>query len=214
MPPLPLPRLSLESRTLSLAVRLGMRPTLPLPPQRPPYRMRRTESPSHSCGAWSSARSSTRPRTNSTSAPSSSSRLHSPLNMHARRPGKYLAVDCEMVGVGLDGAESALARVSLVNFHGVVLMDEFVRPRERVVDYRTQFSGIRPADMVNGALLFFFELLVASAWAYCEREQRNRSRRCRRRLRICSRTVSSSDTRCITISRCALICVQAPLASS
>ncbi|OJT14747.1 RNA exonuclease 4 [Trametes pubescens] len=66
-----------------------------------------------------------------------------------QQPGKYLAVDCEMVGVGLDGAESALARVSLVNFHGVVLMDEFVRPRERVVDYRTQFSGIRPADMVN-----------------------------------------------------------------
>ncbi|EIW54533.1 uncharacterized protein TRAVEDRAFT_173759 [Trametes versicolor FP-101664 SS1] len=66
-----------------------------------------------------------------------------------QQPGKYLAVDCEMVGVGLDGSESALARVSLVNFHGVVLMDEFVRPRERVVDYRTQFSGIRPADMVN-----------------------------------------------------------------
>ncbi|KAL1941387.1 hypothetical protein VTO73DRAFT_7204 [Trametes versicolor] len=66
-----------------------------------------------------------------------------------QQPGKYVAVDCEMVGVGLDGSESALARVSLVNFHGVVLMDEFVRPRERVVDYRTQFSGIRPADMVN-----------------------------------------------------------------
>ncbi|KAH9856047.1 ribonuclease H-like domain-containing protein [Lenzites betulinus] len=65
------------------------------------------------------------------------------------QPGKYLAVDCEMVGVGIDGAESVLARVSLVNFHGAVLLDLFVRPRERVVDYRTQFSGIRPSDIVH-----------------------------------------------------------------
>jgi RNA exonuclease 4 len=43
-----------------------------------------------------------------------------------------------------------LARVSLVNFHGAVQLDEFVRPRERVVDYRTDFSGVREGDMVNG----------------------------------------------------------------
>jgi hypothetical protein len=45
-----------------------------------------------------------------------------------------------MVGVGIEGAESALARVSLVNFHGAVVLDAFVRQRERVVDYRTPFS--------------------------------------------------------------------------
>ncbi|EGN92779.1 hypothetical protein SERLA73DRAFT_190636 [Serpula lacrymans var. lacrymans S7.3] len=64
-------------------------------------------------------------------------------------PGKYLALDCEMVGVGTDGEESSLARVSLVNYYGAVQLDEFVRQRERVVDYRTQWSGIRPADMVK-----------------------------------------------------------------
>jgi len=67
------------------------------------------------------------------------------------RPGKYLALDCEMVGVGIDGSESSLARVSIVNFYGAVLIDEFVRQRERVVDYRTQFSGVREKDMINGA---------------------------------------------------------------
>ncbi|CAL1711278.1 unnamed protein product [Somion occarium] len=66
-----------------------------------------------------------------------------------QQPGKYLAVDCEMVGVGINGAESSLARVSLVNYHGAVIMDEFVLQRERVVDYRTEFSGIRPTDMIN-----------------------------------------------------------------
>ena len=55
-----------------------------------------------------------------------------------------------MVGVGIDGAESALARVSLVNYYGFVILDAFVRSRERVVDYRTEFSGIRPSDMVHG----------------------------------------------------------------
>ncbi|KAG6831363.1 hypothetical protein H0H87_005374 [Tephrocybe sp. NHM501043] len=64
-------------------------------------------------------------------------------------PGKYLALDCEMVGVGIDGAESSLARISLVNFYGAIQLDEFVRQRERVVDYRTQFSGIRESDMIN-----------------------------------------------------------------
>jgi RNA exonuclease 4 len=66
------------------------------------------------------------------------------------RPGRYLAVDCEMVGVGIDGAESSLARVSMVNFHGAIMLDVFVRQKERVVDYRTEFSGIRPVDMVHG----------------------------------------------------------------
>ncbi|TDL22937.1 ribonuclease H-like protein [Rickenella mellea] len=65
------------------------------------------------------------------------------------QPGRYVALDCEMVGIGLDGSESALARVSAVNFHGAVLLDAFVRPKERVVDYRTQWSGVREKDMVN-----------------------------------------------------------------
>jgi hypothetical protein len=56
-----------------------------------------------------------------------------------------------MVGVGLEGEESSLARVSIVNFYGAVILDEFVKQRERVVDYRTQWSGIRPSDMVHGA---------------------------------------------------------------
>lgn len=65
-------------------------------------------------------------------------------------PGKYLALDCEMVGVGIDGSESSLARVSLVNYHGAVQLDEFVRQRERVVDYRTEYSGVRETDMIKG----------------------------------------------------------------
>ncbi|KAJ7149073.1 ribonuclease H-like domain-containing protein [Mycena crocata] len=54
-----------------------------------------------------------------------------------------------MVGVGPEGAESSLARVSLVNYYGAVQLDAFVRQRERVVDYRTEFSGVRETDMIH-----------------------------------------------------------------
>ncbi|KAK0555642.1 3'-5' exonuclease [Tilletia horrida] len=66
-----------------------------------------------------------------------------------REPGHYIAIDCEMVGVGPNGSESVLARVSLVNWHGYTLYDTFVRPAEKVTDYRTWVSGVRPRDVAN-----------------------------------------------------------------
>ena len=59
--------------------------------------------------------------------------------------GKFIAIDCEMVGIGPQpDTTCALARVSVVDFHGVQLYDSFVLPRERVTDYRTHVSGITP----------------------------------------------------------------------
>jgi RNA exonuclease 4 len=51
----------------------------------------------------------------------------------------YWLLSTEMVGVGIEGAESSLARVSLVNILGGIIMDELARQKERVVDYRTQW---------------------------------------------------------------------------
>lgn len=59
-----------------------------------------------------------------------------------KQPCKFIALDCEMVGTGLKGFESILARVSVVNFHGNVLLDVYVRPTRKVVDYRTAVSGV------------------------------------------------------------------------
>lgn len=67
--------------------------------------------------------------------------------------GKYIAVDCEMVGVSPEGAISALARISLVNYHGQVVLDKYVKPLEKIVDYRTQHSGIRPHHMKDAVSL-------------------------------------------------------------
>jgi RNA exonuclease 4 len=60
-----------------------------------------------------------------------------------------------MVGVGPAGTESTLARVSVVNYFGAVLLDEFVRQKERVTDWRTQWSGIRAKDMISGEPCLF-----------------------------------------------------------
>ncbi|MBE3044671.1 hypothetical protein IMZ48_19340 [Candidatus Bathyarchaeota archaeon] len=61
--------------------------------------------------------------------------------------GKYVSLDCEMVGVGKDGAQSVLARVSVVDFHGRQVYDSFVKPQEKVTDWRTSITGITPAHM-------------------------------------------------------------------
>ncbi|KAL8758611.1 MAG: hypothetical protein Q9199_001348 [Rusavskia elegans] len=59
--------------------------------------------------------------------------------------GKYISIDCEMVGVGpTPDNESALARVSIVNYHGDQIYDSFVQPKEAITDYRTFVSGITP----------------------------------------------------------------------
>ncbi|XP_053270130.1 RNA exonuclease 4 [Pleuronectes platessa] len=63
---------------------------------------------------------------------------------------RAVAIDCEMVGVGLDGEDSILARVSLVNHFGKCIYDKYVKPTEKVTDYRTAVSGIRPQDIKDG----------------------------------------------------------------
>ena len=65
----------------------------------------------------------------------------------------YFALDCEMVGVGTDGSESAVARVAVINWDGKVVLDRYVRPDRPVTDYRTHVSGVRAADVESkGAL--------------------------------------------------------------
>ena len=47
-----------------------------------------------------------------------------------------------MVGVGPMGRISVLARVSMVDWDGRVVLDEYVQPSQPVTDYRTYVSGV------------------------------------------------------------------------
>lgn len=59
-----------------------------------------------------------------------------------------------MVGVGPNpDHDSALARVSIVNFNGEQVYDSFVRPKEMVTDWRTHVSGVAPKHMVEARTL-------------------------------------------------------------
>jgi len=68
-------------------------------------------------------------------------------------PTDIVAIDCEMVGVGSTGVNSALARVSIVNFNNQIVYDTFVRPPEKITDFRTKWSGVTP-KMLKGARTF------------------------------------------------------------
>ncbi|KAF1944382.1 hypothetical protein EJ02DRAFT_340996 [Clathrospora elynae] len=76
-------------------------------------------------------------------------------------PGKYVALDCEMVGIGPEpNRDSALARVSLVNFHGHQVYDSYVQvPRNiEITDYRTAVSGIEPRHLRSSVARPFDEV--------------------------------------------------------
>lgn len=60
---------------------------------------------------------------------------------------RYVALDCEMVGIGAGGKQSALARVSMTGWNHEVLLDTFVQVPDRVTDFRTHVSGVRAADI-------------------------------------------------------------------
>lgn len=78
-----------------------------------------------------------------------------------RKAGKYVSLDCEMVGTGPPPhMDNVLARVSLVNFHGEQIYDSYVQapPGTRIEDYRTHVSGIKPHHMKSGYARTFAEV--------------------------------------------------------
>ncbi|RUS25001.1 ribonuclease H-like domain-containing protein [Jimgerdemannia flammicorona] len=83
------------------------------------------------------------------------------MDLNKGSKAKFVAIDCEMVGVGPNGDQSALARVSIVNFHGATLLDQYVRPMERVTDYRTAISGITRELIIDAPLFHDVQKQVA-----------------------------------------------------
>jgi len=59
----------------------------------------------------------------------------------------YVAMDCEMVGIGYNGQQSMLARVTIIDGKCKVLFDKYVKPTCNITDYRTFVSGILPEHL-------------------------------------------------------------------
>lgn len=65
---------------------------------------------------------------------------------------KVLAMDCEMCITSPEGVTPAvysLTRVSLIDWDGNVVLDEFVKPKDPITNYVTAYSGITPATLEN-----------------------------------------------------------------
>jgi RNA exonuclease 4 len=60
-------------------------------------------------------------------------------------------MDCEMVGIGENGSLSALARVSIINWDGDILLDTYVKVSQPVTDLRSNISGIMK-NHIDGSL--------------------------------------------------------------
>lgn len=58
------------------------------------------------------------------------------------RQSDIVALDCEMVGIGDRGRTSSAAWITMIDWFGNVLLDEFIAQDEPVTDYRTAISGI------------------------------------------------------------------------
>ena len=75
-----------------------------------------------------------------------------PKELSNKQKEKFVALDCEMVEVA--GCMSSLARVTLLDWHGNIVMDELVKPQSQVTDYRTFVSGITK-EMLDTATMDF-----------------------------------------------------------
>lgn len=73
---------------------------------------------------------------------------------HLPPPSDYVALDCEMVGIGPDGLISAVARVTLIDWNSNILLDEYLHFDDQsvVTDYRTFVSGVTADDLQNARM--------------------------------------------------------------
>jgi DNA polymerase III epsilon subunit-like protein len=82
-----------------------------------------------------------------------------------------VALDCEMAGV--QGGSSELILVCMVDFlSGEPLVNKLVEPTERVIDWRTRYSGVTPKAMAtataHGDTLQGWRAARAALWQYID----------------------------------------------
>lgn len=97
----------------------------------------------------------------------------SPSNASGIPKRAAVALDCEMVGV--KGGRSELALLSAVDYiTGEVLINTLIYPKEKVVDWRTRFSGVTPSAMSlaksQGQTLNGWEEARAELWKHIDME--------------------------------------------
>ncbi|CAK91468.1 unnamed protein product (macronuclear) [Paramecium tetraurelia] len=75
--------------------------------------------------------------------------------------GSILAIDCEMVECEneIGASVQMLARITVVNYNGYVVLDQYYKPRFKVINYITRISGITPQIIKDKPVYNDFEKL-------------------------------------------------------
>ena len=63
--------------------------------------------------------------------------------------------------VEVNHTSEGLARISIVNYNGHILMDNFVRPKGEITNYRSWVSGVYP-DSMKGKQFNFIQCIIIS----------------------------------------------------
>ncbi|RAL04543.1 ribonuclease H-like protein [Aspergillus ibericus CBS 121593] len=95
----------------------------------------------------------------------------SPMNRHQKR--KAVVIDCEMVTV--TSGRRHIASIAAVDFlTGEVLLNQYVYPEAKIVNYNTRYSGISHATMMaavrNGAALRGWEAAREALWEHVDQD--------------------------------------------
>ena len=117
------------------------------PKKRRRRRRRKAQKSDGSNSIGESACSPTRPRAKRSRRRRRKNSAKNTDELSEEERSRYMAIDCEMVGVGPGGFKSALARVCIVDWNEDIVFDTFVKVNETVTDYRTFVSGIRKEDL-------------------------------------------------------------------
>ncbi|PIL29614.1 hypothetical protein GSI_08251 [Ganoderma sinense ZZ0214-1] len=75
-------------------------------------------------------------------------------------PDRYVAAQAQIVYYGIVSRLPMVARVTLTDYRGRILLDSFVRPTQPVCDYRTAETGLEAHHLADGTSL---SALVTSA---------------------------------------------------
>lgn len=76
------------------------------------------------------------------------------------RDPRVVALDCEMVAVEGNEEEGACARVCMVDEDEEIVLDTYVQPEAKVLDYRENITGLRPEHLANAPSRKFVASLV------------------------------------------------------
>jgi DNA polymerase III epsilon subunit-like protein len=117
----------------------------------------------HDQRSTSSSSSSVASSSSSSSSEHSQQRCSYPHRQHRHPHHRRLqqhgydivAIDCEMVGIGMDGLDSMLARVTIIDWNYQIIYDQYVKPQQPVMDYRTHVSGITAQHLESDAAIDF-----------------------------------------------------------